>query len=101
MCRVSTHTTGRSAFVRPFTSHCDSGPASIPILTSSLPLLHDARGQDDPDPIIALKGLHAHRRKDQAQPPRYTIFPRFHLKSGHSAFGPNADIAPLPCWQWV
>src|SRR5438105_14119737 len=31
MCRVSTQITGSSAAVNALTSHCDSGPASIPI----------------------------------------------------------------------
>jgi hypothetical protein len=31
MCRVSTQITGRSTIVNALTSHCDSGPASIPI----------------------------------------------------------------------
>src|SRR5262249_52081170 len=31
MCRVSTQITGRLATVNALTSHCDSGPASIPI----------------------------------------------------------------------
>jgi hypothetical protein len=30
-----------------------------------------------PDPSSYVKGLHVHHWKDQAQPPRYTIFPRF------------------------
>ncbi len=33
MCRVSTQITGRPASLKPFTSHCDSGPASIPTRT--------------------------------------------------------------------
>jgi hypothetical protein len=31
MCRVCTQITGRPASARALTSHCDSGPASIPI----------------------------------------------------------------------
>src|SRR5207248_11746325 len=37
MCRVSTQITGRSAAVNAFTSHCDSGPASIPIRPKGTP----------------------------------------------------------------
>jgi hypothetical protein len=34
-----------------------------------------------PDPSSYVKGLHVHRWKDQAQPPRYTIFPTPQLPS--------------------
>src|SRR5690348_9297435 len=37
MCRVSTQITGRSAAVNALTSHCDSGPASIPIRPKGTP----------------------------------------------------------------
>src|SRR6202035_3668010 len=37
MCRVSTQITGRSAAVNALTSHCDSGPASIPIRPKRTP----------------------------------------------------------------
>src|SRR5437762_4578758 len=37
MCRVSTQITGRSAAVNAITSHCDSGPASIPIRPKGTP----------------------------------------------------------------
>src|SRR6516162_7206491 len=37
MCRVSTQITGSSAVVNPLTSHCDSGPASIPIRPKDTP----------------------------------------------------------------
>src|SRR6516165_5713021 len=37
MCRVSTQITGRSAAINPLTSHCDSGPASIPIRPKDTP----------------------------------------------------------------
>src|SRR5262249_32702984 len=42
ICRVSTHITGRSAPVNALTSHCDSGPASIPIR----PKLTPSEGDD-------------------------------------------------------
>ena len=37
MCRVSTQITGSSAAVNALTSHCDSGPASIPIRPKDTP----------------------------------------------------------------
>src|SRR6516165_10679399 len=37
MCRVSTQITGSSAVINPLTSHCDSGPASIPIRPKDTP----------------------------------------------------------------
>src|SRR5215472_16508686 len=37
MCRVSTQITGRLATVNALTSHCDSGPASIPIRPKDTP----------------------------------------------------------------
>src|SRR5215831_12421903 len=37
MCRVSTQITGRSTAVNALTSHCDSGPASIPIRPKGTP----------------------------------------------------------------
>src|SRR6516165_6977741 len=37
MCRVSTQITGRSAAINSLTSHCDSGPASIPIRPKDTP----------------------------------------------------------------
>src|ERR1700693_3228182 len=51
MCRVSTQITGSSAAVNALTSHCDSGPASIPIR----PKLTPSEGQEGDD-IVRLGG---------------------------------------------
>src|SRR5262249_4105367 len=37
MCLVSTQIAGRSAAINPLTSHCDNGPASIPIRPKDTP----------------------------------------------------------------
>src|SRR6266699_1671582 len=90
MCRVSTQITGRSAAVNAFTSHCDSGPASIPIRPKGTPTFlspthqdprnapsHrsflDARARTDLDPFIIIEGDARSASKAEPQPPRYTI----------------------------
>jgi hypothetical protein len=50
-----------------------SKPTKCAIAAAPSPMLEVG---PTPDPIFVCEGLHVHRWKDQAQPPRYTIFPR-------------------------
>src|SRR5687767_1304532 len=49
-----------------------------------------------PDPSSYVKGLHVHHWKDQAQPPRYTIFPRSPSRKRSFRFRPVPDIETDP-----
>jgi hypothetical protein len=48
-----------------------SKPTKCAIAAAPSPMLEV---RPTPDPSSYVKGLHVHRWKDQAQPPRYTIF---------------------------
>src|SRR4051812_43064480 len=51
-----------------------SKPTKCAIAAAPSPMLEVG---PTPDPSSYVKGLHVHRWKDQAQPPRYTIFPPY------------------------
>src|SRR4051794_35814943 len=68
-----------------------SKPTKCAIAAAPSPMLEV---RPTPDPIIVCEGLHVHRWKDQAQPPRYTIFPRFPSRKQSFGFRPGPDVRP-------
>src|SRR3954465_13983643 len=66
-----------------------SKPTKCAIAAAPSPMLEV---RPTPDPIIVCEGLHVHRWKDQAQPPRYTTFPRFPAHKQSDGFRPQASI---------
>src|SRR5215204_1358711 len=70
-----------------------SKPTKCAIAAAPSPML-----EDRPTPIQSsyVKGLHVHRWKDQAQPPRYTIFPRFLSRKPPVRSRPASDVATDP-----
>src|SRR3954468_19312217 len=73
-----------------------SKPTKCAIAAAPSPML-----EVRPTPIQSsyVKGLHVHRWKDQARPPRYTIFPRFPARKLPGRLRPTSDVeaAPTEC----
>src|SRR5829696_6924335 len=59
-------------------------------------LLRCSRSGRSPIQSSYVKGLHVHRWKDQAQPPRYTIFPRSPSRKRTFRLQPNSGVCPKP-----
>src|SRR4051794_27197793 len=66
-----------------------SKPTKCAIAAAPSPMLEV---RPTPDPSSYVKGLHVHRWKDQAQPPRYTIFVRSLSRKPPVRFRPRPPI---------
>ena len=82
MCRVSTQITGSSAAINPLTSHCDSGPASIPIRPEDTP--SEVRtAMMRPDRLV-LSAPRSPRRHHRPRTPTLSLLTRLDQRNGPS-----------------